>query len=84
METGEYSYRNEVVTLTNDIELAKSMTEEEMQSYFNTDDSKEDFISFLEDELRVAESHIEDDDDSSYIDPGFANEADYLRYKFAQ
>ena len=79
METGEYSYRNEVVTLTN----AKSMTEEEMQSYFNTDDSKEDFISFLEDELRVAESHIEDDDDSSYIDPGFANEADYLRYKFS-
>lgn len=83
METGEYSYRNEVVTLTNDIELAKSMTEEEMQSYFNTDDSKEDFISFLEEELRVAESHIDDDDDSSYIDPGFANEADYLRYKFS-
>ena len=83
METGEYSYRNEVVTLTNDIELAKSMTEEEMQSYFNTDDSKEDFISFLEDELRVAESHIENDDDSSSIDSGFANEADYLRYKFS-
>lgn len=83
METGEYSYRNEVVTLISDIELAKSMTEEEMQSYFNTDDSKEDFISFLEDELRVAESHIENDDDSSYIDLGFANEADYLRYKFS-
>lgn len=84
METGEYSYRNEVVTLTDDIELAKSMTEEEMQSYFNTDDSKEEFISFLEEELRVAERHIEEEnDDSSYIDPGFANEADYLRYKFA-
>lgn len=83
METGEYSYRNEVVTLTNDIELAKSMTEEEMQSYFNTDDSKEEFISFLEEELRVAESHIENDDDFSFIDPGFANEADYLRYKFS-
>ena len=83
METGEYSYRNEVVTLTDDIELAKSMTEEEMQSYFNTDDSKEDFISFLEEELRVAESHIENDDDFSFIDPGFANEADYMRYKFA-
>ena len=83
MKTGEYSYRNEVVALTNDIELAKSMTEEEMQSYFNTDDSKEDFISFLEEELRIAESHIENDDDFSFIDPGFANEADYLRYKFA-
>lgn len=84
METGEYSYRNEVVTLTNDIELAKSMTEEEMQSYFNTDDSKEEFISFLEEELRVAESHIEDEsDDFGFIDPGFADEADYLRYKFA-
>lgn len=84
MKTNEYSYKNEVITLTNDIELAKSMTEEEMQSYFNTDDSKEDFISFLEDELRVAESHIEnEDDDFSFIDPGFANEADYLRYKFA-
>ena len=63
MKTNEYSYKNEVITLTNDIELAKSMTEEEMQSYFNTDDSKEDFISFLEDELRVAESHIENEDD---------------------
>lgn len=83
MKTDEYSYRNEAISLINDINLAKSMTEEEMQSYFNTDDSKEDFISFLEDELRVAESHIDDDDDSSYIDPGFANEADYLRYKFA-
>ena len=84
MKTNEYSYKNEVITLTNDIELAKSMTEEEMQSYFNTDDSKEDFISFLEDELRVAESHIEnEDDDFSFVDPGFANEADYLRYKFA-
>ena len=84
METGEYSYRNEVVTLTNDIELAKSMTEEEMQSYFNTDDSKEEFISFLEEELRIAERHIEEEnDDFSFIDPGFANEADYMRYKFA-
>lgn len=84
MKTGEYSYRNEVITLTDDIEMAKSMTEEEMQSYFNTDDSKEEFISFLEEELKVAESHIEDeDDDFSYIDPGFANEADYLRYKFS-
>lgn len=35
------------------------MTEAEMQSYFNTDDSKEDFISFLENELKVSESHIE-------------------------
>lgn len=84
MKTGEYSYRNEVITLTDDIEMAKSMTEEEMQSYFNTDDSKEKFISFLEEELNVAESHIEnEDDDFSYIDPGFASEADYLRYKFS-
>ena len=30
METGEYSYRNEVVTLTNDIELAKSMPVKEV------------------------------------------------------
>lgn len=54
-----------------------------MQSYFNTDDSKEDFISFLENELKVAESNIENDDDFSSVDPGFASEADYLRYKFA-
>ena len=59
------------------------MTEEEMQSYFNTDNSKEEFISMLEDELKVAESHIENDDDFSSVDPGFASEADYLRYKFA-
>ena len=56
-----------------DIEKAKSMTEEEMQSYFNTDDSKEDFISFLENELKVSESNIENDDDFSSVDPGFAS-----------
>lgn len=84
MKTDEYSYENEVISLANDIELVKSMTEEEMQSYFNTDETKEEFISFLEEELRVAESFIEnDDDDFSFVDPGFASEADYLRYKFA-
>jgi hypothetical protein len=45
--------------------------------------SKEDFISFLENELKVSESNIENDDDFSSVDPGFASEADYLRYKFA-
>ena len=84
MKTDEYSYENDVISLANDIELVKSMTEEEMQSYFNTDETKEEFISFLEEELRVAESFIEnDDDDFSFVDPGFASEADYLRYKFA-
>lgn len=84
MKTDEFFYENEAESLKADIEKAKSMTEEEMQSYFNTDDSKEDFISFLEDELKVAESHIvENDDDFSIVDPGFASEADYLRYKFA-
>lgn len=82
MKTDEYSYENEVISLANDIELVKSMTEEEMQSYFNTDETKEEFISFLEEELRVAESFIENDDDFSFVDPGFASEADYLRYKF--
>lgn len=83
MKTDEYSYRNEAISLINNIEMAKSMTEEEMQSYFSTDETKEEFISFLEEELRVAESHIENDDDFSFVDPGFASEADYLRYKFA-
>ena len=50
--------------------MQRSMTEEEMQSYFNTDDSKEDFISFLENELKVAESNIENDDDSAVLNPG--------------
>lgn len=84
MKTDEFFYEDEAESIKADIEKAKSMTEEEMQSYFNTDDSKEDFISFLEDELKVAESHIvENDDDFSSVDPGFASEADYLRYKFA-
>ena len=83
MKTDEFFYENEAESIKDDIEKAKSMTEEEMQSYFNTDDSKEDFISFLEDELKVAESHIENDDDFGIVDPGFASEADYLRYKFA-
>lgn len=84
MKTDEFFYENEAESLKADIEKAKSMTEEEMQSYFNTDETKEEFISFLEEELRVAESFIEnDDDDFSFVDPGFASEADYLRYKFA-
>lgn len=58
MKTDEFFYENEAESLKADIEKAKSMTEEEMQSYFNTDDSKEEFISMLEDELKVAESHI--------------------------
>ena len=49
MKTDEFFYENEAEGLKADIEKAKSMTEAEMQSYFNTDDSKEDFISFLED-----------------------------------
>ena len=48
MKTDEFFYENEAESLKADIEKAKSMTEAEMQSYFNTDDSKEDFISFLE------------------------------------
>lgn len=83
MKTDEFFYENEAESLKADIAKAKSMTEEEMQSYFNTEDSKEDFISFLENELKVSESHIENDDDFSSVDPGFASEADYLRYKFA-
>lgn len=59
MKTDEFFYENEAESLKADIEKAKSMTEAEMQSYFNTDDSKEDFISFLENELKVSESHIE-------------------------
>ena len=58
MKTDEFFYENEAESLKADIEKAKSMTEEEMQSYFNTDDSKEDFISFLENELKVSESNI--------------------------
>lgn len=47
MKTDEYSYRNEAISLINDIELAKSMAEEEMQNHFSTDETKEEFISFL-------------------------------------
>lgn len=35
MKTDEFFYENEAESLKADIEKAKSMTEEEMQSYFN-------------------------------------------------
>lgn len=85
MGTSKSYYEKEVVNLLNSIELAKSMTEEEIQMYFCTDDTKEDFMSFLNDELDNAESMLyePDEDYACGIDEGFANEADYLRYKYA-
>lgn len=85
MGTSKSYYEKEVANLLNSIELAKSMTEEEIQMHFCTDDTKEDFMSFLNDELDNAESMLyePDEDYACSIDEGFANEADYLRYKYA-
>lgn len=61
MNARERYYENEIISITSDIEMAENMTEKEMQKYFNTDDSKEDFIAFLMQEKQDAEKHLMDE-----------------------
>jgi hypothetical protein len=61
MNAKERYYENEIISITSDIEMAENMTEKEMQEYFNTDDSKEDFIAFLMQEKQDAEKHLMDE-----------------------
>lgn len=84
MNAKERYYENEIISITSDIEIAENMTEEEMQEYFNTDDSKEDFIAFLIQEKQDAEKHLMDEGENEWqtVDTGFSSEDDYLRYKF--
>lgn len=84
MNAKERYYENEIISITSDIKMAENMTEEEMQEYFNTDDSKEDFIAFLIQEKQDAEKHLMDEGENEWqtVDTGFSSEDDYLRYKF--
>ena len=79
-------YEREAEELRNEIMEAEALTEGEMQVRFNTDDGKDEFLDFLRDELRIAETHVrerEDDEDyDEWDDHGFASEADYMRYRF--
>lgn len=84
MNARERYYENEIISITSDIEMAENMTEKEMQEYFNTDDSKEDFIAFLMQEKQDVEKHLMDEGENEWqtVDAGFSSEDDYLRYKF--
>ena len=79
-------YEREAEELRNEIAEVESLTEREMQVRFNTGDGKDEFLEFLHDELRIAETHVrerEDDEDyDEWDDHGFASEADYMRYRF--
>ena len=79
-------YEREAEELRNEIAEVESLTEREMRVRFNTDDGKDEFLDFLRDELRIAETHVrerEDDEDyDEWDDHGFASEADYMRYRF--
>lgn len=77
-------YENEVVTLEEDVESIKSMSESEMQIRYNTDDTKESFLEFLMSELEIAKKKLSEfiEDDYETVDCGFSSESDYLRYKF--
>lgn len=79
-------YEREAEELRNEIAEVESLAEREMQERFNTDDGKDEFLDFLRDELRIAETHVrerEDDEDyDEWDDHGFASEADYMRYRF--
>ena len=79
-------YEREAEELRNEIAEVESLTEREMQERFNTDESKGEFLEFLHNELRIAETHVrerEDDEDyDEWDDHGFASEADYMRYRF--
>lgn len=83
MENSESYYENEVIKLQSEIEAAEAMTEAEIAQAFNAED-KEEYLSLLREELEYTLSLLQDDgcSGSENIDCGFADESDFLRYKF--
>ena len=84
MKTVKYSIENEIISLNQDIALCESLTEKQMQEHFNTDDSKEEFMEILKEELSFYEKELNDssESESNGVDCGFADMQDYINYKY--
>ena len=50
----------ELYELSNELETVKAMTEEEIQKEYNTDESKAEFVSYLQDEVNAARDRYEE------------------------
>lgn len=80
-------YQSEMDRIDKEIKKVQSMTEEEMQEAYRTDETMIEKLAFLFEEYDCAEScrnENEDYDDYSdpSLDPAFASEEDYLQYRF--
>lgn len=74
----------ELDELYTELRVVQNMHEETVCKRFNVD-SKEEYIEILKDEIQALENYQGEDYESDYDvfdDHGFANEADYLQYKF--
>ena len=54
-----------------------------MQEHFNTDDSKEEFIAILKEELSFyMKEQDNEEEDFNGVDCGFADMQDFINYKY--
>lgn len=79
-----YEIEEELDKLYKELETVKNADEETVCRAFNAD-SKQEYIDLIQDEIDCYEAILADDEESDCDEwdaHGFANEADYLRYKF--
>lgn len=55
-----YLYKQELDELMAQFELASKMDDEQIQTHFNCDDTKEQFLEYLETEIGACEERYED------------------------
>ena len=79
-----YEIENELDKLYRELETVKNADEETVCRAFNAD-SKQEYIDIIQDEIDCYEAILAGDEEPTSDEwdaHGFANEADYLRYKF--
>lgn len=76
---------NRLDELERELEEVKAMSEKEVCEKCNVD-SKDEYIAILEEEITALESYQceydENDDYDMFDDHGFANESDYVRWRY--
>ena len=76
---------NRLDELERELEEVKAMKESEVCEKCNVD-SKDEYIAILEEEITALESYQceydENDDYDMFDDHGFANESDYVRWRY--
>ena len=79
-----YEIENELDKLYRELETVKNADEETVCRAFNAD-SKQEYIDLIQDEIGCYEAilaGVEEPTCDEWDANGFANEADYLRYRF--